>query len=493
VKSKWPTCLALAAIIALAAWLRLHRLGDHSLWVDEGFSVHFAHTPWTRFWRVAWSREANMLLYYLLLRPWAHFAVTEFQLRLLSVIFGLAGVVMIYVLGRELFSRATGLIAAALLAVHAFHVYYSQEARSYPLTIFLLLLSAWLLARLVRQPESRRNHIGYAVAAALAFYAHIFALLVIVSHWIAFWLWSARAKKQEGSEEPASRFLFPAIRLFVWLAFPLLIFAIFKNKGQLDWIPPLTPTVFMQGLFAITGKGGASLLVLYLVLASIGAACALCSPERARRFATLLMISWALFPIAVFMLYSLHKPLFLDRYLVLVVPAFVLLAAEGIMALAQLRSALRLLWIPALALLLALSLRATWRQYDAIKWLDWRAATHFISANTQPGDALCFTAPGSESFWYYWQREGRISWDDFPATYYQNGTLCTLPFSELGAPRGNSSQRVWLVTTIATPEQRQWILGILAHNFGAPQVRQEFARPPLKLTVELLPGSSTNR
>ena len=511
-KSKWTDCLALAAIVAVAAWLRLHLLGDHGLWVDEGFSVHFVHMRWGQFWRVAWSREANMLLYYLLLRPWAHFAVTEFQIRLLSVLFGLAGVGMIYVLGRDLFGRATGIIAAALLAIHAFHVYYSQEARSYSLTIFLLMFSAWLFARFVREP-SRRNRVAYVVTAALAFYAHIFALLVIVSQWLSFLLWSrfipiTRSQVPDFNSPPPSpcsripaphspllkpRSLFPAIRLFGLLALPLLVFAIFKNKGQLDWIPPLTWKVFMSGFVAVTGQGGAWLMARYLALALVAVICTLCSGDTGKRFAVLLMLGWALFPIAVFALYSLHKPLFLDRYLVLLVPAFVLLAAHGVATLASWGSPLRLLWIPALALLLALSARATWRQYDTTKWLDWQTPTHYVVSNMQPGDVLCFTAPGSESFWYYWQREKQFDWYDLPQTYYKNGTLCTLPFSDLAAEKNDSLRRVWLITTIATPEQRQWILGILAPRFGSPQVRQEFARPPLKLMVELLPGRDSNR
>ena len=115
-KSKWLSCLALLAITIFAAWLRLHRLADHNLWSDEAFSINFVHMPWARFWKVSWSREGNMLLYYLLLRGWVHLGSSEFVVRLLSVIFGLAAIPMMYFLGRDLFSRATGLIAAALLA-----------------------------------------------------------------------------------------------------------------------------------------------------------------------------------------------------------------------------------------------------------------------------------------------------------------------------------------------------------------------------------------
>src|SRR5436309_2114673 len=122
-----------------------------------------------------------MLLYYLLLRTWVHLGSSEFVVRLLSVIFGVAAVPMVYLLGRDLFSRATGMIAAALLAVHAFHIYFSQEARSYALLVLLLIVSAYFFARLAASPERRLYRLGYPVASAPAFYAHLFALLVIAS------------------------------------------------------------------------------------------------------------------------------------------------------------------------------------------------------------------------------------------------------------------------------------------------------------------------
>lgn len=495
-QSRWPTALALAGIAAVALWLRLHRLADHSLWVDEAFSVHFAHMHWRAFWRLAWSREANMLLYYLLLRPWVHFGDGEYWVRLLSAIFGVAGVLMMYALGRDLFSRATGLIASALLAVHAFHVYYSQEARSYSLTVFLLICSAWMFVRLIRDPASRRERIAYALAAALVFYAHIFALLVIVSQWLAFLLSRAGSRDEERAEKPALRSLLPALSMFLLLALPMLAFALLKNKGQLDWIPPLSWHGIMQGVHALTGNGGGGLLlVLYLALGATAEICAFRSGDQQRRLAALLLLFWTLFPILMFMLYSLHKPLFFPRYLVLCVPAVVLLAAEGVRTLARFTAPLRLIWIPTLALLLALSAHAAWRQHDSVVWSDWRSATRFVSAHWQGSDILCFTGPGSEAFFYYWRQERQLDWDSLPATYYRNGTQCTKAFPEqIAATSGTTpGQRVWLITTDATAEQRQWIVARLAPPFGEPMDLGRFVSPPQRLTVELLPGASGDR
>ena len=66
------TPLLLATIVALATVLRLLYLGSKSPWLDEISSVTFARLNWPAFWQLMREREANMLLYYLVLRGWMH-------------------------------------------------------------------------------------------------------------------------------------------------------------------------------------------------------------------------------------------------------------------------------------------------------------------------------------------------------------------------------------------------------------------------------------
>ncbi len=48
---------------------------------------------------------------------------------------------MIYKLASKLFDKATGLISSILFALSPFHIYFAQEARMYPMVIFLVLFS----------------------------------------------------------------------------------------------------------------------------------------------------------------------------------------------------------------------------------------------------------------------------------------------------------------------------------------------------------------
>src|SRR5579872_3452361 len=124
---------------------RLFCLTCKPFWFDETFSVEVARVSWSNFLHLLWWREANMALYYLLLRIWLHFGHSDFFIRSLSVLLAAATLPAIYWLARMLYDRRVALITAALFTFNAYGVRYSQEARSYALFLLLATLSSALL------------------------------------------------------------------------------------------------------------------------------------------------------------------------------------------------------------------------------------------------------------------------------------------------------------------------------------------------------------
>src|ERR1700687_4994801 len=107
----------LALITIAAAVLRFHGIAAKSFWLDEGISVEIARLPWPQFFYVLRHREINMALYYFLLHFWLALGSTEGFIRGLSVLFSVATVPVLYLLGVRLFERSAGLLAAWLLAI----------------------------------------------------------------------------------------------------------------------------------------------------------------------------------------------------------------------------------------------------------------------------------------------------------------------------------------------------------------------------------------
>src|SRR5437868_13233477 len=130
-RDRFSATLPIMAITAAGAVFRLLHLGAKSLWLDEILSVSIARLDAPGFRNIVFSWEANMALYYALLRAWVHVGDSEVILRLPSALASIATVPLVYLIGRRLFSQSVGLIAALLLAVNLFAIRYAQEARSY--------------------------------------------------------------------------------------------------------------------------------------------------------------------------------------------------------------------------------------------------------------------------------------------------------------------------------------------------------------------------
>jgi uncharacterized membrane protein len=213
-------------IIAIAAALRFYLLGAKIFWFDECVGVEIARLDWFNFVRILWRREANMALYYVFLRPWLHLGDTPVFIRSLSVIFGLATIPALYLLGRRLFDSRTGIIATVLLALNAYHIRYSQEARSYALTVLLCVLSSLFFVESLENP-SRRARLGHILTSSLAVYAHFFATLLILAQYLSL-------RFLDGAKTP------DVIRKnWRWIGvgvLPVAIFVVTTGAGPLSWI-----------------------------------------------------------------------------------------------------------------------------------------------------------------------------------------------------------------------------------------------------------------
>lgn len=133
---------SLGWIVALAALLRLATLGAESLWYDESFTSWIVKLPFAQMVE-AIRGDVHPPLWYLIEWVWVRIAGdSEFALRLPAALFGVLSVVLIYYVGKAAgFDDRVSLLGALLVAVMPGHIYYSQDARMYPLlTCFVLLM-----------------------------------------------------------------------------------------------------------------------------------------------------------------------------------------------------------------------------------------------------------------------------------------------------------------------------------------------------------------
>lgn len=173
---------ALLGVVLVGALVRLYGLGIESLWTDELITLEFIR----RYSAVELLVEIplnqpHLPLYYVLLDLWAGaFGTSATALRLLSALFSILAIPVLYLVGRDLFEETAGLVAALIFALTQFHVYHAQEVRMYSLVALLSLVSLWLFVRLFEE-TTRGTAVAYVLATLALLLTHPFAALVVLA------------------------------------------------------------------------------------------------------------------------------------------------------------------------------------------------------------------------------------------------------------------------------------------------------------------------
>ncbi|MGC6486371.1 MAG: glycosyltransferase family 39 protein, partial [Planctomycetota bacterium] len=169
--------------VVVGAALRLYGLGTWSFWVDEGHTWRDATMPM--------QGEEGFLstdrLYYgvpfLMLRLLLGLGITGYDEASVRLPFAIVGIVTVPVMalcGRRLVGAWPAVVAALLLAVNPWHIFWSQNARGY---VLALLMSVIAVHRgyVWRATRRRLDLVVLAGAVALAATSHPTALMLVVA------------------------------------------------------------------------------------------------------------------------------------------------------------------------------------------------------------------------------------------------------------------------------------------------------------------------
>jgi mannosyltransferase len=382
--------LALLLVLITGVAVRLECLACKPFWFDECFSVEMARIDWRNFLRLLWWREANMSLYYVLLRAWMHLGQSPFFIRSLSVAISAGAILAIYWLGSLLYNRRVGLSAAALLAINVYDIRYAQEARSYSLLVLLATLSSAFLVAWLRHPN-RRNWRRYVATSILAVYAHFYALLLLIAQWLIL-RWAGRPTPDPELPRQSGQLRRAWIVIGISVL-PVVIFVAKTGAGPIRWIQ----RPGMLDLLKVSAYITNGFPVTYFL-----ACLATLLPLRKNLFArdgkweqwrVHFLFFWILFPVALTLLLSFARPVFLPRYMIFCLPPLLILTAAGL-------GSVNPKWLGAVLVGGTLILSARMIPYVYSHDFDTErdesgAATNFILDHAQPGDAIIFHIAGT--------------------------------------------------------------------------------------------------
>ena len=421
--------LALGAIVAFGAVLRLHHLGAESLWLDEAYSVATARESLPGIVGET-ARDVHPPLYYFGLHAWMLAAgETEAGARALSVLFSLATIVVAYRLARKLFDSTTAIVTAALLAVLPFQIEFAQEARMYALLALLSTLSMTSFVSLAERAQPRALA-GYVVWTTLALYTHVYGLLLIAVQACAMGL--ALWRHREGARAWVLRWAAGAAATgILFLPWMFVIVEQIRRGQNGSWIP--RPTSFELVWTLVAFAGSVPLLCVLVPTAVFGLHHVWRDRPRAGMVdAFTLSWLWMIVPVLVpFVLSRFSWPIFAPKYAIASSVPFVMLAARGVSALSRQRR-----W--AVVALIAAATAVSPASHFAVVHKDgWRSVVGQIEAAAGPDDlVLLYPAFNQIPFEYYSRNDLRLKPVDLNAG---------MPLADAMKNAIGDARRVWLV------------------------------------------------
>jgi len=424
--------LWLWAIIGLGAVLRLVALGRKSLWLDEIATAFIIRLPDRLFWSVLWHDEGNMALYYVLLRPWLHFGGSEGSIRLLSAVVGIVSIPLMYLLSKRLFGENAARLATLFFAINACTIAVSQDARGYSLLVLGVLASTYLFVALIERPTFALA-CAYAFVTGLMLYCHFFGMLVPAAHVVSL------AALPEGRRPWKQLAL--AAPIIALVGVPVLWMIHIQDIGHLAWVQrPSWLEVYHLGVYLAAGRGkavGAVLLFLDLALLTLF----LLKVKRLWRdrrhdprcWRYVLIASCLFSPIFIALLVSIVRPIFYHRFLIVGLPAWVLMTAVGA---DEIRS--RTWRAAAIAGVCALSLASAITSYSRVQE-DWRGVASYLIAQARPEDCVLYY----QGFGYF-AVESYRNWLPGGSAPRPQGVEVK-PSNDDWRKQINGAERVWLV------------------------------------------------
>lgn len=451
----------LTAIVLVAAVLRFWNLGARGFWFDEGYSWGMTRLPWPLFFHWICTRAADMTAYYTLAKLWTIFGTSEFAMRSLSAVVSVATVPVVAELGRRLYSRKAGILAAAMFAVHVFVIHFAQEARTYPLVMFFVALGWLQLTNVVREP-SRRNWFLFSLLALAQVYAHFLAGFNVAAQFLTLLFLSPKKLGWSGILRSVGTI---TVGMLPALAYTLL------HQGDLSWARPTGFGILREFADSVTGRSQSSVHicvfgVLFLVVFVRSIAVWRSKGIGYELWAASIPVVGFVVPVLALLVISLRQPVFIPRYL-----AFTVLPL--LLGVAWLCSRLTAKWyalgsvilIAALARPLPAFYRAaTWNDYyNTVSWDDFRDTVQYISLRQQPGDAIMVWIPMARpAVDYYGTRQ-----PSFPDYLYPNGHI---PLQEdMVAPPDPYTlpgmvarrNRIWIIYTLRVEPERSGLVAPL--------------------------------
>ncbi len=388
------TISTIILITLLAFALRISLLGHQELRGDEGFSWNYIQgTPASILARIVREGDPQPPLHYWLLWGWSRLnGDSEFALRFPSVFFSTLLVLLMYQIGRRLWRKEVGLLAAFITAIQPQQIWLAQDVRSmYVLALVGLLGTLWLLPALLRS-GGIKNWLGYVACGLFAMFSHYYAIFALLAQ-------GALVLEAKPTTRQALRWISAgatiALLIVPWAIIILPVYA----GGQLAEPGNLAFVNYTRRVFSEVLAGPAFPTATSLIVALVFGAVALAGFFARIPWRLYLLAGVSIPLIGIYAIVGLRST-FNAYYFVFAFPAIYFLLANGFLKVGQHARWLSIGLFVAFTIVCAIGLSNYYLdpQYSRTRGL--REAVQYITQHARPGDAFLANFPDPVQGYY---------------------------------------------------------------------------------------------
>ena len=379
--------------------------------------------------------------------------------------FGTLTIPLVYRCGVELLQKKVGLIAAFLIVINPYHIWYSQEGRMYALLGLIATASFLFFIRLLRQPTIF-NLAGLIGVSAIGFTTHHFSFLLPFTQFI--YLLITFRQNFEKLRWWALTQMIAGTSFIPWMWLVLRRQVFYATSGTTEFATLLDPLYTLWNFsIGYTGK----IDIATLIICAIYGTLLIAGIWYGRR----LLAIWFVLPIVVTLLASQRFPTYVDRYLIISFAPFLLLIASGLVKLPKIFQGI------VLSIVMIISITGVGRIYfdDNIhQRTDWRGLAQYLKQNATPDDLILV----------------QFFQDLIPLHFYSPGPAAQKPMitvDKIAFPTNDDGavKQVWFVEAYYSPHHEHSLVGPCEYSTTTidkftVQIRRWQAKQVLVRTVD---------
>ena len=192
IKNNW----ILIIILLLALTFRAYNLENKEYGTDENFSIQYGKEAVNGNLMGVIAKDVHPPLYYILTGLLLRLYDSAYFLRILSVLIGLLGILLIYKITKDITkNKDLALLTAFLLSINPMHIIYSVQLRSYILLSLIYLACTWILYNYIFNKKTKIIYLLIPLYI-ISFYMHFYTIFMIGTHIILLAYFRLRDKIQ---------------------------------------------------------------------------------------------------------------------------------------------------------------------------------------------------------------------------------------------------------------------------------------------------------